>query len=122
LQWLRGFYFVAEKGTLHQASIAMGREKATISRQIKCLEKELGVASSTALPANDDHARGEDTPGKGERAFEYLEQIKDDLKNREVNYRERFPSRDTRVIYNVLTPFVGHFRSYTRGYLSNRRG
>lgn len=43
LQWLRGFYFVAQKGSVTQATIVMGREQPTITRQIKCLEKELGV-------------------------------------------------------------------------------
>jgi LysR family cys regulon transcriptional activator len=43
LQWLRGFYCVAERGGVTQATIAMGREQPTITRQIKCLEKELGV-------------------------------------------------------------------------------
>ncbi len=43
LQWLRGFYFVAERGSITQATLAMGREQPTITRQIKCLEKQLGV-------------------------------------------------------------------------------
>ena len=112
LQWLRGFYFVAEKGTLHQASIAMGREKATISRQIKCLEKELGVAlfdrSSGKMMITHE---GKILLEKANVLFEYLEQIKDDLKNREVNYQGAISIATTHgVIYNILTPFVGHFR------------
>jgi len=43
MQWLRGFYFVAEKGSVTQAAIAMRRGQPTITYQIKCLEKELGV-------------------------------------------------------------------------------
>jgi DNA-binding transcriptional LysR family regulator len=43
LQWLRGFYFVAEKESVTQAAIAMRRGQPTITYQIKCLEKELGV-------------------------------------------------------------------------------
>ena len=43
LQWLRGFYFVAERGGVTQAAVVMGREQPTITRQIQCLEKELGV-------------------------------------------------------------------------------
>jgi LysR family cyn operon transcriptional activator len=43
LQWLRGFYFVAKAGSIQQAVTAMGRASSTISRQIHCLEKELGV-------------------------------------------------------------------------------
>ncbi len=44
LQWLRGFYFVAEKESVTQAAIAMRRGQPTITYQIKCLEKELGVS------------------------------------------------------------------------------
>ncbi|MFB3884952.1 MAG: LysR family transcriptional regulator [Thermodesulfobacteriota bacterium] len=43
LQWLRGFYFVVEKGSLTKAAIAMGRQQPTITHQIKCLEKVFGV-------------------------------------------------------------------------------
>jgi DNA-binding transcriptional LysR family regulator len=43
MQWLRGFYFVADKGSVTQAAIAMRRGQPTITYQIKCLEKELGV-------------------------------------------------------------------------------
>jgi DNA-binding transcriptional LysR family regulator len=43
VQWLRGFYFVAERGGVRLAAAAMGREQPTITRQIKCLERELGV-------------------------------------------------------------------------------
>ena len=113
LQWLRGFYFVAEKGNLRQASIAMGREKATISRQIKCLEKELGVAlfdrSSGKMMITHE---GKILLEKANVLFEYLEQIKDDLKNnKEINYRGEISIATTPgVIYNILTPFVGHFR------------
>ena len=43
LQWLRGFYAVAEQGSVTQATDLMGREQPTITRHIKCLEKQLGV-------------------------------------------------------------------------------
>lgn len=43
LQWVRGFYYVAERGGVTQAAAAMGREQPTITHQIKRLEKELGV-------------------------------------------------------------------------------
>jgi DNA-binding transcriptional LysR family regulator len=43
IQWLRGFYFVAEKESVTQAAIAMRRGQPTITYQIKCLEKELGA-------------------------------------------------------------------------------
>lgn len=43
IQWLRGFYFVAETGSVSQAAIAMQRGQPTVTYQIKCLEKELGI-------------------------------------------------------------------------------
>jgi len=44
LQWLRGFFFVAKRGSVTLAAKEMGRNQPTISHQIKCLENELGVA------------------------------------------------------------------------------
>ncbi|MFO8091179.1 MAG: LysR family transcriptional regulator [Desulfatiglandaceae bacterium] len=43
-QWLRGFFFVAKRGSVTLAAKEMGRNQPTISHQIKCLENELGVA------------------------------------------------------------------------------
>jgi len=43
LQWLRGFYFVARAGSITGATTLMGREQPTITRQIKCLERDLSV-------------------------------------------------------------------------------
>jgi len=43
LQWLRGFYYVTKQGSVTNAAGVMGRQQPTISRQIKCIEKELGV-------------------------------------------------------------------------------
>ncbi len=42
-QWMRGFYYVAKQGSVTNAAEVMGRQQPTISRQIKCFEKELGV-------------------------------------------------------------------------------
>lgn len=43
LQWLRGFYYVAKRGSMTLAALEMGRNQPTISHQIKCLENEFGV-------------------------------------------------------------------------------
>ena len=43
LQWLRGFYFVAKRGSVTLAAVEMGRNQPTVSHQIKCLENEFGV-------------------------------------------------------------------------------
>jgi LysR family cys regulon transcriptional activator len=112
LQWLRGFYFVAEKGNLQQAAIAMGREKATISRQIQCLEKELGVTlfdrSSGKMMITSE---GKILQGKADSLFEYLKEIKDEFKNAEINYRGTILIATTQgVLYNLLPPYVDHFQ------------
>ena len=43
LQWIRGFYFVAQRASLKLASFDMGRSQPTLSHQIKSLEKAFGV-------------------------------------------------------------------------------
>lgn len=43
LQWLRGFFYVAKRGSVTMAAKEMGRNQPTVSHQIKCLENELGV-------------------------------------------------------------------------------
>ena len=52
LQRLRGFYYVAEQGSMTDATVMMGRVQPTITHQIKSLEKELGSIFSI-----DPHAR-----------------------------------------------------------------
>lgn len=43
LQWLRGFYAVAETGNMSQAAERLGIRQPAVSYLIQCLEKELGV-------------------------------------------------------------------------------
>lgn len=43
LQWLRGFFHVAKRGSVTLAAMEMGRNQPTVSHQIKCLEREFGV-------------------------------------------------------------------------------
>ena len=42
-QWLRGFYFVAQRGSVTQGAMEMGRNQPTVSHQIKCLEEAFGM-------------------------------------------------------------------------------
>ena len=112
LQWLRGFYFVAEKGSVRQAAIAMGREKPTISRQIQCLEKELGVTlfdrSSGKMMITPE---GKILQEEAVVLFEYVKQIKGEFKNEEINYRGKiFIATTPAIIYTILPPYVDHFQ------------
>lgn len=93
LQWLRGFYFVAEKGSVRQAAIAMGREQPTISRQIQCLEKELGVTlfdrSSGKMKITPE---GKILQEEAVSLFEDVKRIKGEFTEQELEYRERSSS------------------------------
>lgn len=42
-QWMRGFYYVALKGSVSLAAEEMGRSQPTVSRQILNLEESLGI-------------------------------------------------------------------------------
>jgi DNA-binding transcriptional LysR family regulator len=112
LQWLRGFCFVAEKGSVRQAAIAMGRENSTISRQIQCLEKELGVTlfdrSSGKMMITHE---GKILQEKADAIFEYVRQIKDELKNEGIHYQGKIVIATSQMIMDaILPPYIEDFR------------
>jgi DNA-binding transcriptional LysR family regulator len=112
LQWLRGFYFVAEKGSIQQAAIAMGRERPTISRQIQCLEKELGV---TLFDRSSGNMRitpeGKILQEGALELFEYVKQLKGELKDQGLDYCGRISIATTHsIIYTILPPYIESFR------------
>ena len=43
LQWLRGFYYVAQTGSIRRAAQMMNRNPSTISYQLRSLEEELNT-------------------------------------------------------------------------------
>jgi DNA-binding transcriptional LysR family regulator len=112
LQWLRGFYFVAKEGSVRQAAVAMGREKPTVSRQIQCLEKELGVAlfdrsfgKMRITPA------GKIVQEEAVALFEYVTRLKNEFRDEEINYRGRIVIATTHVIADsILPPYIVEFR------------
>ena len=92
--------------------MAMGREKATISRQIQRLEKELGVTlfdrSSGKLVITHD---GRVLLGKANELFDYLKRIRDDFKDEEIIHQGMINISATHgAIDNFLLPYVDHFR------------
>jgi DNA-binding transcriptional LysR family regulator len=112
LQWLRGFYSVAEEGSIRQAAIVMGREKSTISRQIQCLEKELGVIlfdrSSGKMRIT---AEGKILQKQAVSLFEDVKQIKGEFKDEEINFRGKiFIATTPAIIYTLLPPYIVHFQ------------
>ena len=43
LQWLRGFFYTAQQGSVSKAVKIMGRVQSSVSHHIACLEKEMGA-------------------------------------------------------------------------------
>jgi len=112
VQWLRGFYFVAEKGGMRQAAIAMGREQPTITRQIKCLEKELGVTlfdrSSGKMKLTPE---GKVLLEKAISLFEDVEEIRSEFRKQDLEYEGKIIIAATHaIIDSFLPPFISHFR------------
>src|SRR5579863_1824156 len=87
LQWIRGFYFVAECGSVTKAAELMGREQPTVTHQIKCLEKEFGVTlfdrSSGAMKLT---AEGRVLLEKSISLFEVVRGMKSDLLRERMEY------------------------------------
>jgi LysR family cyn operon transcriptional activator len=111
LQWLRGFYFVAEKGSVRQAAIAMGREQPTISRQIQCLEKELGVTlfdrSSGKMRITPE---GKVLQEEAVSLFEDIKRIKGEFRDQEQEYEGKIVIATTHVIIDtILPPYIDRF-------------
>jgi DNA-binding transcriptional LysR family regulator len=112
LQWLRGFYFVAEKGSVRQAAIAMGREQPTISRQIQCLEKELGVTlfdrSSGKMQITPE---GRILQEEAVSLFEDIKRIKGEFQDQEREYEGKIVIATTHAIIDtILPPYIERFR------------
>ena len=88
LQWLRGFYYVARSGSVTQATTMMGREQPTITRQIKCLERELGVtlfdrSSGTMKLTSEGRVLFE----KAVTLFEDIKTIRNEFKKKQRTYK-----------------------------------
>ena len=112
LQWLRGFYFVAEKGSVKQAAIAMGREQPTISRQIQCLEK-LGVTlfdrSSGRMCITPE---GRVLLEEAVALFEDIKRIKGEFLSQELQYEGRIVISTTHAIIDtILPPYIDRFKT-----------
>jgi DNA-binding transcriptional LysR family regulator len=112
LQWLRGFYFVAEEGSVRQAAIAMGRDNSTISRQIQCLEKELKVTlfdrSSGKMMITPE---GKILQEEAVALFEYVKRIKGEFTYQGLDYWGKISIAATNaIIYSILPPYIEDFR------------
>lgn len=105
LQWLRGFYAVAEQGSVTQATDLMRREQPTITRQIKCLEKQLGVMlfdrSTGTMKLT---AEGKILHAKVISLFDTLQEIQDEFKKELREYQGRIVIAATHAIINYFLP------------------
>jgi DNA-binding transcriptional LysR family regulator len=111
LQWLRGFYFVAEMGSVRKAAVAMGREQPTISRQIHCLEKELGVTlfdrSSGKMRITPE---GKALQEEAISLFEDVKRVKGQFTEQEFDYRGKIVIATTHAIIDtMLPPYIEDF-------------
>lgn len=112
LQWLRGFYCVADRGSITQATIAMGREQPTITRQIKCLERELGVTlfdrSSGKMKLT---AEGKILLEKAISLFEDVQSIRSEFKKDLLEYQGKIVMAASHaIIDSFLPPYLAAFR------------
>jgi DNA-binding transcriptional LysR family regulator len=113
IQWLRGFYFVAEKESVTQAAIAMRRGQPTITYQIKCLEKELGVTlfdrSSGKMKLTSE---GRDVLENVISLFEAVKEIRNTPGKNHQEYKGKiFISASHAVVDSFLPPYIVKFAS-----------
>jgi DNA-binding transcriptional LysR family regulator len=105
LQWLRGFYCVAESGGVTQATSAMGREQPTITRQIKCLEKELGVTLFDRFSGKMKLTpEGKILYEKAIALFEDVREIRSEFKNDLLEYRGKIVVASSHAITDSFLP------------------
>ncbi|MDA8125129.1 MAG: LysR family transcriptional regulator [Deltaproteobacteria bacterium] len=111
LQWLRGFYAVAEKGGVTQATGAMGREQPTITRQIKSLEKELGVTLFDRFSGGMKLTpEGKILFEKAVALFEDVQGIRSEFKKDFLEYRGNIVVATSHaIIDSFLPPYVVNF-------------
>lgn len=111
LQWLRGFYAVAEQGSVTQATDLMGREQPTITRHIKCLEKRLGVLlfdrSTGTMKLT---AEGKALRDKVIILFGYLQEIQDEFDKERREYQGRIVIAALHAVtHYFLPPYIASF-------------
>ena len=112
LQWLRGFYYVAKRGSVTQAALEMGRNQPTISHQIKCLETEFGVSlfdrSSGKMQLTPE---GKALLEKSISLFETVKEMKSEIQGEKLEQKGKVIIATTHAIIHFFLPrFVVEFR------------
>jgi DNA-binding transcriptional LysR family regulator len=111
-QWLRGFYYVAKRGSVTQAALEMGRNQPTVSHQIKCLETEFGVTlfdrSSGRMELTPE---GEILLERVISLFEIVKEMKGEVKGRSLELKGKVIIAATHAVIHFFLPsFVQEFR------------
>jgi DNA-binding transcriptional LysR family regulator len=105
LQWLRGFYFVAKRGSVTQAALEMGRNQPTISHQIKCLENEFGVPlferSSGKMELTPE---GRALLEKAISLFETVKEMKSEIQGEQLEQKGKILMATTHAIIHFFLP------------------
>ena len=113
LQRLRGFYYVAEQGSITDATVMMGRVQPTITHQIKSLEKELGVdlfdRSSRKMELTP---QGRILLEKAISLFEVIKDIKSEFEKKDVEYQGKIVIAASHAIVDAyLSQYIAKFRT-----------
>lgn len=111
MQWLRGFYFVAQKGSVTQAAVTMGRGQPTITYHIKRLERELGVTlfdrSSGKMKLTPE---GRHILEKVISIFEEVKEIRNAHRGEQLEYEGKIVITASHAIIDSFLPrYIVHF-------------
>jgi DNA-binding transcriptional LysR family regulator len=112
LQWIRGFYFVAECGSVTKAAAMMRREQPTVTHQIKSLEKEFGVTlfdrSSGSMKLT---AEGRVLLEKSISLFEVIRGMRSELLQEQMEYDGNIVIAASYTVIDTFLPaYVEKFR------------
>ena len=80
LQWLRGFYYTAQTGSMSAATHIMNRNQSALTHQIKSLEEELGVKIFRGTKSNRELTEeGRYLLARTVQIFEIINEVKENI-------------------------------------------
>ncbi len=111
LQWLRGFYYVAKRGSVTLAANEMGRNQPTISHQIKCLENQFGVTLFDRSGGRMElTAEGRKILDKAVSLFEIIMEMKEETRPGKLENEGTISICTTHAVVHHFLP--GHIASF----------
>ena len=122
LQWLRGFYAVAECGNMSQAAESLGLRQPAVSYLVQCLEAELGVQLFNRRNKSMElTAEGRQLHEKAITMFELVKEIRSEVgSGRHEEYKGEISLSTTHsVAANILAVSLARFhRLYPRTWFT----